>query len=169
MKLTRRDFIKSTAASVAATAAGIPLAEGANIITERDAASVTWNKAPCRFCGTGCGVTVAVKNNRVIATHGDALAGGTNLSAPRPFLQSLRSGDAAVGGGGSRHGRASRCLGVGLFCALLRRPGLSRARQLHRQFQQAARALRYRRAQGLDGAQLLLQYRYRCEQRALLR
>ena len=30
-----------------------------------------WSKAACRFCGTGCGVTVAVKNNRVVATHGD--------------------------------------------------------------------------------------------------
>jgi nitrate reductase NapA len=30
-----------------------------------------WHKAPCRFCGTGCGVTVAVKSNRVVATLGD--------------------------------------------------------------------------------------------------
>ena len=28
-------------------------------------------KAPCRFCGTGCGVMVAVKDGRVVATHGD--------------------------------------------------------------------------------------------------
>ncbi len=33
-----------------------------------------WSKAPCRFCGTGCGVTVAVKDNRVVATHGDPQA-----------------------------------------------------------------------------------------------
>ena len=30
-----------------------------------------WSKAPCRFCGTGCGVNVAVKDGRVVATHGD--------------------------------------------------------------------------------------------------
>ncbi len=36
--------------------------------------SVKWSKAPCRFCGTGCGVTVAVKDNRVVATHGDPQA-----------------------------------------------------------------------------------------------
>ncbi|MBY0430229.1 MAG: nitrate reductase catalytic subunit NapA, partial [Rhodospirillales bacterium] len=32
------------------------------------------SKAPCRFCGTGCGVMVAVKDNRVVATHGDMQA-----------------------------------------------------------------------------------------------
>jgi nitrate reductase NapA len=30
-----------------------------------------WDKAPCRFCGTGCSVMVATKENRVVATHGD--------------------------------------------------------------------------------------------------
>ena len=74
MNVTRRDFIKSTAVSVAAAAAGIPLSEAANVITEKEAAGVAWHKAACRFCGTGCGVTVAVKNNRVIATHGDTQA-----------------------------------------------------------------------------------------------
>ncbi|MET0218886.1 MAG: periplasmic nitrate reductase subunit alpha [Burkholderiales bacterium] len=74
MNVTRRDFIKSTAVSVAAAAAGIPLSEAANVITEKEAAGVAWHKAACRFCGTGCGVTVAVKNNRIIATHGDTQA-----------------------------------------------------------------------------------------------
>jgi len=32
---------------------------------------VTWNKAPCRFCGTGCHVMVGVKNDRVVAVTGD--------------------------------------------------------------------------------------------------
>ncbi len=39
--------------------------------TEPKAAELKWSKAPCRFCGTGCGVMVAVKDNRVVATHGD--------------------------------------------------------------------------------------------------
>ena len=30
-----------------------------------------WDKAACRFCGTGCSVMVATKDNRVVATHGD--------------------------------------------------------------------------------------------------
>lgn len=35
---------------------------------------VTWNKAPCRFCGTGCHVMVGVKNNRVVSVTGDRQA-----------------------------------------------------------------------------------------------
>ncbi len=27
---------------------------------------LTWNKAPCRYCGTGCGVEVGVKDGRVV-------------------------------------------------------------------------------------------------------
>ena len=73
MKLTRREFIRSTAVTVAAAAAG--MAQGqSNVITDPRQSGVKWHKAPCRFCGTGCGVTVAVKNNRVIATHGDTQA-----------------------------------------------------------------------------------------------
>jgi nitrate reductase NapA len=75
MKLTRREFIRSTAVTVAAAAAGMEAqGQASNVITDPRAAGVKWHKAPCRFCGTGCGVTVAVKNNRVIATHGDTQA-----------------------------------------------------------------------------------------------
>ena len=75
IKLTRREFIRNTAATVAASAAGIPLsASAANIATEASSTELKWSKAACRFCGTGCGVNVAVKNNRVVATHGDPAA-----------------------------------------------------------------------------------------------
>ncbi len=74
-QLTRREFIRNTAGAVAASAAGIAVPAGAaNIVTEASATDLKWSKAACRFCGTGCGVTVAVKNNRVVATHGDPLA-----------------------------------------------------------------------------------------------
>ena len=43
----------------------------ANLVTERAEAELKWDKAPCRFCGTGCSVMVATKDNRVVATHGD--------------------------------------------------------------------------------------------------
>jgi nitrate reductase NapA len=43
-----------------------------NVITDAEAAKLKWSKAPCRFCGVGCGVTVAVPDNRVVATQGDA-------------------------------------------------------------------------------------------------
>ena len=75
IKLTRREFIRNTAATVAASAAGIQLpVSAANIATEASSTELKWSKAACRFCGTGCGVTVAVKNNRVVATHGDPAA-----------------------------------------------------------------------------------------------
>jgi nitrate reductase NapA len=32
---------------------------------------LTWTKAPCRYCGTGCGVEVGVRDNRVVAVRGD--------------------------------------------------------------------------------------------------
>ena len=35
---------------------------------------LTWNKAPCRFCGTGCHVQVGVADGRVMAIAGDKAA-----------------------------------------------------------------------------------------------
>ncbi|RMH85026.1 nitrate reductase catalytic subunit NapA [Pseudomonas sp. AOB-7] len=75
MKLSRRQFAKANAAAIAAAAAGLPLASTAsNLVTEADMTRLDWNKAPCRFCGTGCSVMVATKDNRVVATHGDVKA-----------------------------------------------------------------------------------------------
>ncbi|MBA4109242.1 MAG: periplasmic nitrate reductase subunit alpha [Leptothrix sp. (in: Bacteria)] len=69
---TRRDFIRHTAATTAAAAAGLPaLADAANLVTDASKTQLKWSKAPCRFCGVGCGVNVAVKDGRVVATHGD--------------------------------------------------------------------------------------------------
>ena len=72
MSTTRREFIGGTAAATAGAVAGIPVPGLAqSVATDADAAKLKWSKAPCRFCGTGCGVTVAVKDNRVVATRGD--------------------------------------------------------------------------------------------------
>ncbi|HEX6298568.1 MAG TPA: nitrate reductase catalytic subunit NapA [Burkholderiales bacterium] len=71
--INRREFMKRSAA--AATVAGAPLpALSQNIVTQADAARLKWSKAPCRFCGVGCGVSVAVKDGQVVATHGDPQA-----------------------------------------------------------------------------------------------
>jgi nitrate reductase NapA len=67
MKLSRRDFIKANA--VAATAAAAGLVHAAPAFSAED--DIRWDKGVCRFCGTGCGVLVGVKNNRVVATQGD--------------------------------------------------------------------------------------------------
>lgn len=75
MSLTRREFAKAQAAAIAAAAAGLPIASTAsNLITDAEQTTLDWNKAPCRFCGTGCSVMVATKNGRVVATHGDVKA-----------------------------------------------------------------------------------------------
>ena len=69
MPLTRRDFIKSQAAAATAAAAGVSLPGLAEAQTQ--ARDIRWDKAPCRFCGTGCSVLVGVKQGRVVATQGD--------------------------------------------------------------------------------------------------
>ncbi|KAA0679723.1 periplasmic nitrate reductase subunit alpha [Roseomonas genomospecies 6] len=73
--LDRRDFIKAQAVATAAAAGGISLPAMAqpSMVAGEDA-QLTWSKAPCRFCGTGCSVMVATKDNRVVATHGDMQA-----------------------------------------------------------------------------------------------
>jgi len=75
MSTTRRDFIRTSAIATAAAAAGLPLpGGGTNVVTEGDQVQLKWSKAPCRYCGTGCGVNVAVRDGRVVATHGDVHA-----------------------------------------------------------------------------------------------
>src|SRR5688500_390432 len=75
MTISRREFLKDSAvASALAAAAGAGTAQSANIITEWQFTQMKWSKAPCRFCGTGCGVKVAVKSGRIVATHADANA-----------------------------------------------------------------------------------------------
>jgi nitrate reductase NapA len=69
--MRRREFIRQSAAAAAGAAAGVAVPGHAQTATDL---GVKWSKAPCRFCGTGCGVTVAVKDNRVIATQGDPQA-----------------------------------------------------------------------------------------------
>lgn len=72
MKMTRRAFVKANAAASAAAVAGISLpASATNLIVSSDETNIKWDKAPCRFCGTGCSVLVGTKNGRVVATQGD--------------------------------------------------------------------------------------------------
>ena len=69
MELNRRDFMKANAALAAAAAAGMTIP-----VKQVDAAEdmgIKWDKAPCRFCGTGCSVLVGTKDGRVVATQGD--------------------------------------------------------------------------------------------------
>lgn len=72
IELTRRNLLKAQAAAIAASTAGIALPAAAQSVPGGvQALEIKWSKAPCRFCGTGCGVMVGVKENQVVATHGD--------------------------------------------------------------------------------------------------
>ena len=54
MQLSRRDFMKTNAAVAAASVAGmsIPIKN----VQAADDSDIGWDKAPCRYCGTGCSV-----------------------------------------------------------------------------------------------------------------
>lgn len=79
--LDRRNFLKSVAMATATAAAheafaattyNIPLRQLDPRVGDPPVIDgVTWDKAPCRFCGTGCHVMVGVKDNRVVAVAGD--------------------------------------------------------------------------------------------------
>ena len=76
MEANRRDFLKPRpwlpARPLPASRSGRASAEGrpAAAATAADG-GLRWDKAPCRFCGTGCGVMVGVQDGRVVATQGD--------------------------------------------------------------------------------------------------
>jgi len=65
MSLSRRDFIKQLAALSALTALGVPTK------AQADQSIDYWGKAVCRYCGTGCGVMVGVKDGKVVTVKGD--------------------------------------------------------------------------------------------------
>ncbi len=65
-ELTRRDLLKAGFTTAVVTAAG-PLP----VLGDDAQRGWTWDKAPCRFCGTGCGVLIASENGRVVAVRGD--------------------------------------------------------------------------------------------------
>ncbi len=72
MKCSRRKFIKAQAAASAAAAIGMTIpVKASNVVTDASQTQLKWQKAPCRFCGTGCSVNVGVKDDKVVATHGD--------------------------------------------------------------------------------------------------
>jgi len=62
MTVTRRDFIKANAILATVAAAGLTAAPA--IAETAGKSDIRWDKGPCRFCGTGCGVLVGVKDDR---------------------------------------------------------------------------------------------------------
>ncbi|MEE9464693.1 MAG: molybdopterin-dependent oxidoreductase, partial [Candidatus Neomarinimicrobiota bacterium] len=74
MKVSRREFIKMAAAVGAASAIGIPITKAAAQQAALAEDGWRWDKAVCRFCGTGCGIMVATKDDKVVAVKGDPAA-----------------------------------------------------------------------------------------------
>ncbi|MCF6095235.1 molybdopterin-dependent oxidoreductase [Microaerobacter geothermalis] len=80
MKISRRSLLKAAAVSATLAAAGCSKKEtGAPVgnsepIPQEVIKTVEpdeWRKATCRFCGTGCGILVGVKDGKVVANQGD--------------------------------------------------------------------------------------------------
>ncbi len=74
MSLSRRDFLKTAAATTAASAVGISVPSDAKAAAKQAEKSWRWDKAVCRFCGTGCGIMVATKKGKIVAVKGDPAA-----------------------------------------------------------------------------------------------
>ncbi|RRS30593.1 MAG: formate dehydrogenase [Epsilonproteobacteria bacterium (ex Lamellibrachia satsuma)] len=74
MALNRREFLKSAAAASAASAAGIAVPSSLSAAATDAQKDWRWDKAACRFCGTGCGIMLATKGGRIVAVKGDPAA-----------------------------------------------------------------------------------------------
>ncbi|MFO0915236.1 MAG: molybdopterin-dependent oxidoreductase [Pirellulales bacterium] len=75
----RRSFLKSAAlaaaSSIVASSNSLPIVQADQAVRDLpDVDGLSWNKAPCRFCGTGCHVQVGVEGGRVVAIAGDRAA-----------------------------------------------------------------------------------------------
>ncbi|MEJ2308402.1 MAG: nitrate reductase catalytic subunit NapA [Gammaproteobacteria bacterium] len=71
MDTTRREFLKAGVAASAAVAVGLPLSKTAFAAIDEAEKGWQWDKGVCRFCGTGCGIMVATRDGRIVATKGD--------------------------------------------------------------------------------------------------
>ena len=75
--MDRREFIAAGSASAAASLLGCTCEaiadDGGNprVAKANELLNVIWDKAPCRYCGTGCGVEVGVRGGKVVAVRGD--------------------------------------------------------------------------------------------------
>ena len=71
--ITRRDFLKGMAASVALMTAGCTSRERGKVKTDsgEQQTAEKWVKGVCRYCGTGCGVLAGVTRGKIVAVKGD--------------------------------------------------------------------------------------------------
>jgi nitrate reductase NapA len=71
--MNRRDALKKMVTAAAVTAATEMFPGVIFGAAEKPGAidGLTWKKAPCRFCGTGCGLLIGISNGRAAAVKGD--------------------------------------------------------------------------------------------------
>ncbi|MDQ1245190.1 MAG: hypothetical protein QG565_1531 [Campylobacterota bacterium] len=74
MSLSRREFLKSSAAASAAAAIGMSVPAELEAAANKAEGDWRWDKAACRFCGTGCGIMMATKDGKIVAVKGDPAA-----------------------------------------------------------------------------------------------
>src|SRR5512138_426138 len=79
MSLTRRDFLKASAAASALAGLGLP----SDVLA---AQGERWVKSVCRYCGTGCGLHVGVRRGKVFAVKGDRENHNRGLLCVKGFL-----------------------------------------------------------------------------------
>lgn len=72
--MDRRSFLKTAAAASAASAVGISVPTSSLAAAKEAEGGWKWDKSVCRFCGTGCGIMVATKDEQIVAVKGDPAA-----------------------------------------------------------------------------------------------
>ncbi len=71
MTQTRRDFMKAAVAASVAGSVGISVPKQAMAKAKKAENDWKWDKSVCRFCGVGCGIMVATKDDQIVAVKGD--------------------------------------------------------------------------------------------------
>lgn len=87
----RRTLIKSGLAAGAAMSIGIPVTSLQAAQAGKAEEGIRWHKGVCRFCGTGCGLQVGVRDGRIVATKGDPEAPSTAGSTASRATSTPRS------------------------------------------------------------------------------
>ena len=77
--ISRRDFLKASAAASALAGLGLP----SEVLA---AQGEQWVKSVCRYCGTGCGLYVGVRDGKVFAVKGDQENHNRGLLCLKGFL-----------------------------------------------------------------------------------
>ena len=71
MKTSRRDFLRGMAMTAAMAAASGTWLAGRALAADDGNTPEKWVKGVCRYCGTGCGVLIGVRNGKAVAIKGD--------------------------------------------------------------------------------------------------